>query len=67
MRINFVKITDNLFNKTGYNMKIKIVVLFIGFFFQFIGAEVFEGYTLFTPSEGGQSNGATTYLKNNEL
>jgi len=46
-------------------MKIKIVVLFIGFFFQFIGAEVFEGYTLFTqwssPGDGG-GGGGNTYL-----
>jgi hypothetical protein len=29
-------------------------------------ADVFEGYTLFTPGEGGSGN-ATTYLKNNDL
>ncbi|MBC8311133.1 MAG: aryl-sulfate sulfotransferase [Candidatus Marinimicrobia bacterium] len=32
-----------------------------------LSAEVFDGYTLFTPGEGGQSNGATTYLKSNDL
>ncbi|HIB52259.1 MAG TPA: hypothetical protein EYO48_03845, partial [Candidatus Marinimicrobia bacterium] len=46
-------------------MKIKIVVLFIGFLFQFIEAEVFEGYALFTQGSspgGGGGGGGTTYL-----
>ena len=63
MRIDFVKITDNLFNKTG--QYIKIVILFIGFLFQFIGAEVFEGYTIFTQWSspgGGGGEGGNTYL-----
>ena len=46
-------------------MKIKIVVLFMGFLFQFIEAEVFEGYALFTQGSspgGGGGGGGTTYL-----
>ncbi len=46
-------------------MKIKIVVLFIGFFFQFIGAEVFECYSIFaqwSSPGGGGGEGGNTYL-----
>ena len=46
-------------------MKNKIVVLFIGFLFQFIEAEVFEGYAIFTqgsPGGPGGGGGGTTYL-----
>ena len=46
-------------------MKIKIVLLFIGFLFQFIRAEVSEGYAIFTqgsPGGPGGGGGGTTYL-----
>ena len=32
-----------------------------------LSQEVFEGYTLFTPGEGGESGSYTTYLKDNNL
>ena len=32
-----------------------------------LSQEVFEGYTLFTPGEGGGGGSYTTYLKDNNL
>ena len=41
--------------------------LFILCFFFPLMAEVFEGYTLFTPGGGGGGGSVTTYLKSNDL